>query len=83
VSVATERDRQTVKAVCGVRTNPGHWANTVVHSFRRWLDDHTVETWCDLTVDLADGARQTTDLISCLACGQGSWRAFRGDGSRL
>lgn len=31
--------------------------------------------WCGIEVDLADGARQTTDLVSCLQCGEASYQA--------
>lgn len=80
MSVATyRRDRETTRSVAGVRTNPGHWAAQQVHAFRTWTDDRALVTWCGLDADLANGAYQTTDLISCQTCAQASWLAFRGD----
>lgn len=72
-----KRNRETVRGACGVRVNPEHWASVNVHAFRRWTGDSTVMTWCGLTADSSDGARLTTDLISCSACAQASIKAFR------
>lgn len=80
LSVA-DRDRQTVRTACGVRTDPTHWASATVHAHRTWTGEATILTWCGLDVDLSAGARQTTDLVSCLSCGRASWLAFR-DGGR-
>lgn len=77
-TVLYKRSCETASKIAGVRTNPQHWASAVVHSFREWTGEHTLATWCGLDVDLKDGARQTTDLINCLSCGQGSWTAWRG-----
>jgi hypothetical protein len=77
------RDHETARAVAGVRTNPEHWASAVVHAFRCWKSDSVLQTWCDLEVDVSQRGRQTTDLIDCLQCGQGSWRGFQGERQRL
>lgn len=77
------RALETARKIAGVRTNPEHWANAMVHAFRIWTGESTLLTWCGIEVDLTDKGRQTTDLISCLQCGQGSWRAFRGEGEQL
>ena len=73
------RDHETTRTVGGVRTATGHWSAKTVHAFHRWTGDTTLETHCGLTVDLAEGGAQTTDMISCLQCGQASWGAFRGN----
>lgn len=66
------RDRQTV---CGVRLNPAHGAGTTVHAFKAFTGDTTLETQCGVAADFEDGARQTTDLISCLGCAESSFQA--------
>lgn len=75
--VVMDRDHQTVRTACGVRMQPTHWANRTVHSFRTWTGEHMLVTWCGLDADLESGARQTTDTITCLACGQASWEVAR------
>ena len=77
------RDHETAKRSPGLRTDPTHWANTPVHSFHRWSEGTTALTWCGIRVDLSAGGAQTTDLISCLACGQASWEAVRGGIGRV
>ena len=72
---AYQRDCETRREVGGVRTNPSHWANISVHAFRHWLGESTLITHCDIEIDVARDGRQTTDLISCLQCGQASWLA--------
>lgn len=72
-----QRDRATQRTVVGVRLNPTHWASVTVHAFRQWTGAATLQTWCGITADLEDGARQTTDLISCTQCSQASWKALR------
>ena len=75
---ATERDQKTSRQTSGVRLNdPTHWATRTVHSFHHWRGETEVMTWCALTGNLADGARLTTDLVSCLGCGQASLLAVR------
>lgn len=72
-----QRDRQTARTVGGVRLQAGRWASGTVHAFWLWVGDTTIRTWCDVEAELLqDGARQTTDLISCLQCGQASWLAI-------
>ncbi len=71
------RDIQTAAKVAGVRTDPTHWANAVVHAFRTWTGESTAETWCGLDVDFVEQARQTTDTITCLQCSGASYRATR------
>lgn len=71
------RDVQTRRTVGGVRLNPEHWASVTVHAHRTWTSQHTIETWCGIEADMEAGARQTTDLISCLQCGQASWDRLR------
>ena len=77
-AAAYKRDHQTAKVSAGVRVNPGHWASISVHSFHRWTGEATVLTWCGITVELGDGGKLTTDLISCSGCGQASMQAFKG-----
>lgn len=74
---AYARDQETRRKAAGVRVNPTHWASASVHAHRTWTGQTTMQTWCGIDVNLEDGARQTTELISCLGCGQGSWLAFR------
>lgn len=78
IVTATDRDRETVRRACGVRVKPGHWANASVHSFLRWTGESSLLTWCGIEANTADGARLTTDLISCLQCAQNSLTATRG-----
>jgi hypothetical protein len=73
----SDRDREVVRTTGGVYVPPGHWAASSVHSFHRWTGQTTLVTWCGIDVDLEDGARLTSDLITCLACGQASWQALR------
>lgn len=77
---AYRRDHQTVKVSAGVRVKPTHWASISVHAFHRWTGEHSLVTWCGIAVELGDGARLTTDLISCVQCPVGSMQAFRGTG---
>lgn len=76
-SAVVDRDRQVVRTTGGVYVAPGHWAARMVHSFRRWAGESMVETWCGLRVDVQEGGALTTDLITCLSCGQASWMAAR------
>jgi hypothetical protein len=71
------RDRQTARDVCGVRLPLSHALSKSVHAHRTWLSDSVALTWCGIEADMSDGASQTTDLISCLSCSEGSWKAFR------
>ena len=71
------RDWSTARTIAGVRLNPTHWAGVTVHAFHVWTGEHVLLTWCGIEANLEDGARQTTDLISCLSCGQASWEALR------
>lgn len=72
------RDRQTSRTTSGVRINPGHWASISVHAFHRWTGETTLVTWCGIEVELGDGGRLTTDIITCVQCPVGSMQAFRG-----
>ena len=72
---AERRNKDTVRTVAGVRTDPSHWANTPIHSFRTWTGDRTLVTWCGIPIDLAAGAFQTTDTVTCLQCGEASFQA--------
>lgn len=76
---ATDRDRHVVKTTGGVYLLPGHWASVSVHSFHHWTGETTLVTWCGIEMDQEAGARLTPDLITCLSCGQASWKALRGD----
>lgn len=75
---ATERDHATSRKASGVRTPTGDADSHQVHAFRHWLDQTFLETWCGIEVNLADGGAHTTDLITCRACAQASYRAVRG-----
>lgn len=74
---AYHRDRETQRKVGAVRVNPQHWASINVHAFRTWTGEHSLSTWCGIEIDLADGARQTTDTITCSGCAEASWQAYR------
>lgn len=71
------RDVETRRRAAGVRTDPTHWASAVVHAHHKWLTESTLLTWCGIEVDVAEKGRQTTDTISCLQCGESSWKALR------
>lgn len=75
---AYERDMATSRKVSGVRVKAGHWASSTVHAFRRWTGETELETWCGLSVNLADGGAHTRDCVTCLQCPQASIKAFRG-----
>lgn len=77
MSTLAERDRATTRTMGGVRLKPGHWASVTVHAHRTWLSEHSMTLWCGIEANFEDGARQTTDLISCLGCGQASLDAWR------
>lgn len=49
-----------------------------VHAHRQWTGNNTMLLWCGIEADFSAGARQTTDLISCVQCAQASWTAWRG-----
>lgn len=71
-----QRDRETVRASCGVRLAPLDGASASVHAFRTWTGEATVVTWCGIEADLGDQSRLTKDLVSCVPCGQASKAAF-------
>ena len=72
------RDHETAKVSSGVRVNPTHWASISVHAFHRSTGEKTLVTWCGIEVDLSAGGAHTTDIITCLACGEASLKAFWG-----
>lgn len=72
-----ERDVATRRTLAGVRLSPSHILSKSVHAHRTWTGPTTMVTWCEIEVDLSDGARQTPDLISCLGCAQRSYDALR------
>lgn len=71
------RDKETAASVAGVRLSPTHILSKSVHAHRTWLSDSVALTWCGIEADMSKGAKQTTDLISCLSCPEASLRAFR------
>jgi hypothetical protein len=73
-----ERDRQTTRTMGGVRLKAGHWASVTVHSHRTWTGPATMTLWCGIEADFEDGAKQTTDLISCSGCGEQSRKTLWG-----
>lgn len=75
-----ERDQATSRRVSGVLVKAGHWASSTVHAFRHWTGETELETetWCGLSVNLADGGAHTRDHVTCLQCPQASIQAFRG-----
>lgn len=75
---AYERNLKTSRTVSGVLVKAGHWASATVHAFRRWTGETELETWCGLSVNLADGGAHTRDHVTCLQCPQASIQAFRG-----
>jgi hypothetical protein len=75
-----ERNKQTARTAAGVRVKDGHWASKTVHAFREWTGESDLTTWCGLDVDLSDGGRHTTDIITCLQCGEASWGVLWRDG---
>lgn len=80
--VFMDRDHQTARTRAGVRVNPTHWSSVTVHAFWRWTSDAVLLTWCGIEVDLREGGAHTTDLISCLGCGEASWRHLRGESAQ-
>jgi hypothetical protein len=70
----TARDAATAAAVAGVYLNPTHGGSRTVHAFRTWTGERTLETWCAIAAGLADGAHQTTDVISCVQCAEASYQ---------
>ena len=78
MTTLVERNRATTRTMAGVRLKPGHWASVTVHAHRTWISDTTMTLWCGIEADFEDGARQTTDLVTCVQCAQASLLAWRG-----
>lgn len=74
------RSRETARTAAGVRLPPSHTLSMSVHAFHRWTGEHELVTWCGIAVSVEDGARITTDTITCLGCPQASLQAFRRPG---
>jgi hypothetical protein len=72
------RDAATVRSACGVRLSPDHILSKSVHSFRQWIGDSEASVWCGIECDVSQGARLTTETITCLSCSEASWLAFKG-----
>ena len=70
--IATARDKKTSAQTSGVMLKPGHWASAPIHSFRSWTGETELQTWCGLKANMADGARLTTEIVSCVQCAQAS-----------
>jgi hypothetical protein len=75
---AYQRDRETARSACGVRLSPNHVLSRSVHAFRTWTGERALETWCGIPVDLTAGGARTSETITCQACPQASWLAFKG-----
>lgn len=75
--IATERDQKTSRQTSGVMLKPGHWSSAPIHSFKAWTGETECVTWCDLTANMADGARLTREIINCVQCAQASLNAVR------
>lgn len=69
------RDKETARTVAGVYVNPLHPLSKLVHAFRTWTGDRTLETWCEVSVNLTEGGAQTTDRINCQQCSEASFQA--------
>lgn len=76
-ATAYRRDHRTSQQTSGVWIKPGHWASTTVHAFHRWTGETSFVTWCGLEANTADGARLTTDVITCVQCPVAWLEAFR------
>ena len=77
-ATAYRRDQRTSESTSGAWLKPGHWASVTVHAFHRWTGETSFVTWCGIAANTADGARLTTDTITCLTC-PGAWmEAFKG-----
>lgn len=74
----SQRDQKTSSETSGVWIKPGHWASVTVHAFWRWTGETALLTWCGLEANMADGARLTTDTITCVQCAQASLRGVMG-----